>query len=213
MRRALATVGLLVGLAALSLQFALSLPGSFAAGRSVAGAVEYFFSFFTVLTNTCVTLAYAAELTGRPAFFGRAHVRAGLAVAMTIVCIVYAEVLSSLWAPQGLLFVADTGLHYAAPALYLAWWLGFAREGTSRLSDVIVWLLYPLAYLAYALVRGTVVDQYPYPFLDLTVRTAGEVFVACVMLLALFIAISLAAVAIDRRPVARRTKNRTGDST
>ena len=32
-----------------------------------------------------------------------------------------------------------------------------------------VWLGYPLAYLAFALVRGAIVHKYPYPFID-----AGE---------------------------------------
>jgi hypothetical protein len=30
----------------------------------------------------------------------------------------------------------------------------------------LIWLAYPLAYVAYSLIRGHVVDWYPYPFLD-----------------------------------------------
>lgn len=31
---------------------------------------------------------------------------------------------------------------------------------------VLIWLLYPLAYLAYSLIRGAQVGGYPYPFFD-----------------------------------------------
>lgn len=35
-----------------------------------------------------------------------------------------------------------------------------------RWRESLVWTLYPLGYLAYSLVRGPVVDWYPYPFID-----------------------------------------------
>ena len=30
----------------------------------------------------------------------------------------------------------------------------------------LIWLAYPLVYVVYSLIRGHVVDWYPYPFLD-----------------------------------------------
>jgi hypothetical protein len=32
--------------------------------------------------------------------------------------------------------------------------------------DVLLWLIFPLAWLAFTLIRGAVDNWYPYPFLD-----------------------------------------------
>lgn len=198
MGRALALTGLLVGAFGLVLQFTLSLQMSAGVGRSLPASIEFFFAFFTVLTNTAAVLVYAAALRGGPAWFLRPAVRAGVAVAIAVVAITYVTVLAQLWSPTGWLFVADTTLHYGAPALFLIWWVGFARAGTSRLADIPRWLIYPLAYLGFVLARGALIGHYPYPFLDLTTRSAGAVTASALIMLALFVVVSLAAVGIDR---------------
>src|SRR5690242_3095242 len=54
--------GLLVGAAALVLQFALTIPARLEAGDMIFGAVIFYFTFFTILTNLALVLIYAAEL-------------------------------------------------------------------------------------------------------------------------------------------------------
>ncbi len=191
-------LGLMVGIVGLVLQFIVSVQMSFAVGRSLPGAIEFFLSFFTVTTNIAVVLVYAAALGGRSGFFARPTARAGIATAITVVSIVYATILSGLWEPTGLFFVADTTLHYVAPVLYVGWWLWVGRSGTSRLADVPWWLVYPFLYLVFAMVRGAVIGLYPYPFLDLTVKSPAQIAQASAMMLGLFLVIALVVLAADR---------------
>jgi len=196
--RLVAIVGLAAGLAGLALQFSISIPASLETGRGLGGALVWFFSFFTILTNIAAILVYAAALIGTPAWFGRSGVRAGVAVAMAVVGIVYATVLAQLWQPRGLFLIADTTLHYVTPALFTLWWLTVGRNGASRLADIPLWLIYPLAYLGWVLARGAFVTEYPYPFLDLNVKSPYQVAQSSLMMLCLFLVVSLAAVAADR---------------
>lgn len=59
-------------------------------------------------------------------------------------------------------------LHTVTPVLAAVTWLIVDREPV-RWWYAAVWLGYPLAYLAFALIRGAIVHEYPYPFVD-----AGE---------------------------------------
>lgn len=198
MGQALAVAGLVAGLAGLCLQFSITIPASLAAGRSLPGSLVFFFGFFTILTNVAAVLVYAAATFGRPAWFGSARVRAGVTVAIVVVMIVYHLVLAQLWAPQGLALAADTILHTVTPLIYVAWWLVAGRDGSVRLPDIALWLVYPLAYVVFALGRGAIVGEYPYPFLDVTAKGAASVALSSLLILGLFVALGLAAVAADR---------------
>jgi hypothetical protein len=205
MGRSVALAGFLFGLAAVLLQFSLTMPASMAAGRSLAGSLAFFFTFFTILTNILVVLVYAgAAFGGRLAWFAQPRLATGAAVAIAVVGIVYATVLARLWNPQGLHLVANVMLHYIAPPLFLVWWASFGRDGSSRLADVPKWLIYPLVYLGVVLARGAVVHEYPYPFLDPAPNGAASVAIACTAIFALFVVIAAVLVIADRSLAPRR---------
>lgn len=118
--------GAVIGIAALVLQFSITVPASMEAGRSLAGSVVYFFSFFTILTNILVVLVHLNALTGWLPVFGHSSWRAGIGVAIAVVSLVYQVLLADLWKPEGLFYVCDVALHYVTPAIYLIWWLMIA---------------------------------------------------------------------------------------
>lgn len=66
---------------------------------------------------------------------------------------------SGAHAPHNLL------LHTVTPILAAVTWLIVDREPV-RWWYAALWLCYPLAYLAFALIRGAFVHEYPYPFID-----------------------------------------------
>lgn len=198
MRRYLAIAGLVIGISGLAIQFAVSVPAYMAVGRSFPGAVGSILGFFTILTNIGVVLAYAAAHSGRPAFFARPGVRGGLAMAIVVVGIVYHFVLAQLWRPDGAFLVADTILHYVTPPFYLLWWALAGRDGSTRVRHLPYWLIYPFAYLGYALARGSLTGIYAYPFLDLAANGAAAVAISVGIIVALFAAIGLAVILADR---------------
>lgn len=106
--------------------------------------------------------------------------------------------LAGLWAPEAWFKVADVTLHYVTPSLYIIWWLVFQPHGTLQFRDVPLMLAPPLIYLVYAMIRGAIVAEYPYPILE-----AHKLGYPQVALNILFVLIGLAvlgaiAVGIDR---------------
>lgn len=198
MARGLAMLGVVVGLLGLVLQFYLSIPASMTAGRSLFGSIVFFFSFFTILTNIFAVVTHLASLGFGPGFFRSARVRAAAAVSMTVVAIIYDHVLAPLWKPEGLWYLADATLHYATPAIMIAWWLLAGRDGSLRWSDSFRFLAYPVAYLAYALARAPLAGEVPYPFLDYMKEGWAAVAQASVGIAILFLVIGFAAVLTDR---------------
>jgi hypothetical protein len=99
---------------------------------------------------------------GRPS----ANFLGGVTLAILLVGIVYLTLLQGLHVLTGAHRVADVLLHKVSPVATALWWLLFAPRAKLRWSAPFWWLLYPLAYLAYALGRGAIDQKYPYPFLD-----------------------------------------------
>ncbi|TIX52813.1 MAG: hypothetical protein E5V33_27990, partial [Mesorhizobium sp.] len=170
MGRFLQRAGLAVGLIGLVLQACITIPASMEAGRSFLGSVVFLFSFFTILTNIGAVLVHTSLLSPSgyawfPAFAG-SRLRAGVAAAIGLVFIVYATVLARLWQPQGLFLLCDILLHYVTPALFVLWWLVAGADGTTRWREISWWMVYPLAYLAYVLLRAPIAGEVPYPFLS-----------------------------------------------
>jgi hypothetical protein len=204
MARVLAITGLCIGFVALVLQFAITMQASMLAGRSFAGSVVFYLSFFTILTNIGAALVYSAVLTGKPGRFGSPRMRAGVAVAIAVVMIVYATILARLWQPAGLFLLCDVLLHYVTPVLYLAWWLYAGVDGSTRWRDLPWWLVYPLFYLAWVMIRAPFAGEVPYPFLDTTTNGVGSVAISSLSVLGLFLLVSVVVLAADQIVGTRR---------
>jgi hypothetical protein len=151
--------------------------------------------YFTVLTNLGVAAAMTWVACGRPL----SARRAGAAVcAILVVGIVYHAVLAQLWRPEGLAWWADQGLHTAVPVLTAVWWIGWAKKAQLGLRDAATWLIWPLAYLAYAMIRQRVTGFSPYPFLDLQVHRPVTVAGSVLAMVGLFVAVSAMLLVVAR---------------
>jgi hypothetical protein len=171
-----------------------------ATGDSLFGALIFFFSFFTILTNLMAIAVYLSVLTAwRWAGWWRTPwVRGMIGGSILVVMLVYHLLLSHL-VPTDLWFqVADKMLHYVDPIFYVGWWLVFQPHGALRWTDVPKMLLYPFVYLLWAMGRGLVVGSYPYPFLAADTLGYGQVALNCLGVLAVFVLFHLALIGVDR---------------
>jgi hypothetical protein len=161
-----------------------------------------FFSYFTILSNLLVLLVTAsaalAPESASGSWFAGPVVRGGVALYIGVTMGIYATVLRQLWEPQGAQWWADSGLHYAVPTLYLAWWLFAVPHGALRWMHVPRWLLFPAGYLCWVFVRGAWAREYPYPFLDLAARDLPAVLRSCAGVFALFLVLGAVLVVVDR---------------
>jgi hypothetical protein len=71
-------------------------------------------------------------------------------------------------------------------------------KGRLRVADVPRWLVYPVAYLAYILVRGVVTGLYPYPFIDVGALGYAGALRNALVLVAGFVCVGLVLIALDR---------------
>ncbi|MCL1634239.1 Pr6Pr family membrane protein [Luteimonas sp. SX5] len=190
-----------VAVAALMLQYAILMRSTLET-IGLAYATLRFFSYFTVLSNLLVACVAVGALSspgaGFARFFSRPAVKGGVALYIGVTGTIYFLILRHLWQPQGAQWWADTGLHYASPVLYLAWWLLGVRHGMLRWSAILRWLAFPLGYLLWAFLRGAWVHEYPYPFIDVGQLGWATVFRNAVGILAAFVGLGVLLVAVDR---------------
>lgn len=163
--RLLAGLTALVAVLSLVLQFVLLLPPG--GGLEGAGSASLrLLGYFTVLSNIGVAAVCLARASGDADGLAGPGPRAAMALYIGMTGVVYVLVLRTLWHPQGWQWWADSGLHYAVPVLYLLGW-GLGEHGGLHWRQLLLALLVPVAYLAWAMLLGRVTGQYPYPFLDL----------------------------------------------
>ena len=201
-RRAFAFWLVLLAWSSVLLQCYLSLQLATHNGRSVASGIGIFFSYFTVITNLLICLSLTVSLMGPRSTLGnwcsRPDVVAGIGTSIAFVGISYHFLLRNTWNPQGAQLLADVLLHYVVPALYvLYWWFGTSKAAL-RWIHPLFWSIYPAVYLVYALIRGSIVGSYPYPFIDVARVGYERTTFNSLGLLSVFISLGLLLVALDR---------------
>ena len=202
MPRAAAALIALVSWIALAVQFRATL----GLNGSIMETLWILFRYFTVLTNVLVAVVMTGIALGRPRFASPA-VMGFVTLAILLVGVVYMTLLRGMVELSGGALLADVLLHKLVPALVPLFWLLFARRGGLGWRDPLVWSLYPLAYFAYALVRGSFDGRYAYPFIDLAALGPAQVALNAVAIAAAFLIAGLAFVWLDgtlaRRPARR----------
>ena len=192
-----------VGLASLLLQYVLLMELTRDTIGVLVGNVQ-FFSYFTILTNLSIVLVAATAAMGAGGFFARPRVRGAVALYIAVTGLIYVLILRHLWQPQGAAWLADTGLHYVMPVLYLTWWMLAVPHGQLQLRDLLKWLLFPLAYLGWALLVGAMIGLYPYPFVDLGVLGWGRTLLNAAGVLFVFLVLGGVVLTLDGLLARRR---------
>lgn len=196
-------VAALAGWAGLAIQQYLILYSRWSSGASLLGGLISFLSFFTVLTNILVVVVLSYWLAKRESAGKRVFlapvISSGIAVSIVVVSLAYNLLLRHLWTPEGFQFIADELLHDVMPVLFLIFWWRCVPKGSLRVRHIAGWVIYPLVYFAYVLLRGHLLGQYQYPFIDVGSLGYPRVFVNAGGILLGFIVIALAVVGLDNR--------------
>ena len=178
-----------------------------------------FFCFYTILSNLLVVFyelaLFLAYLFGADSLL---HVLTDDTVAMSMAaCIwithlIYHFVLLRDFKRSGGTIADSAGekvgnicVHYVTPLLVLLQWLLWADKSGLTVWSAVVWLLIPLAYFAFAMLRaktgrpiGNTNLLYPYPFLDLPGLGPKQFWLGIGRLLLFFLALGLLLVGIGK---------------
>lgn len=128
-----------------------------------------FFSFFTIQSNilVVVVLLLSAILVSMGKGGKINALRGATTVYILIVGIGFSFLLSGL---ENVALTAvpwdNIVLHYIIPIAVLVDYVIDRPGSRLRFTKSLLWLIYPVAYLVYSLVRGAIVGWYPYPFLN-----------------------------------------------
>ena len=189
---------IVVGLFGIVLQFILMLQT-----RQVAlpESIVRFFSFFTILSNIMVVIFFIGQLLPENRKLKISVVKNEVATAVSMyiitVGVVYQTILRQPIPLQGWPRVADDILHLYIPLLMLLYWIVFIADKKIAATTIPYWLIYPIVYLVYTLIRGHFVHFYPYPFVNVTALGYRKVLLNSALLVIFFLGLSylLAAIA------------------
>ena len=129
-----------------------------------------FFSFFTIESNIFVAvILLICVFTSQGERPGPIFdlVRGASVAYIALVGVVYGVLLSGYQEEvQTTLNWVDTIVHKVIPLVMVIDWLIMPPGRRIEFKRALIWVVYPIVYLAYTLIRGPRVDWWPYPFLN-----------------------------------------------
>ena len=146
-----------------------------------------FFSYFTIESNILAVVTFL--LSAFFLFAGKKNkkldfLRGAATFFMVVTGIVFAVLLSGI---EGIVLTAapwdNIILHYLIPIAIVIDWIVDGPSVKLSYRKALLWLVFPVAYVAYSLIRGPIVNWYPYPFLNPANGGYGQVFVTSVIIM------------------------------
>ncbi len=205
MARWVAAIGALIGLVGLGLQYWLLYADMTSQGVSPLAATWRYFAYFTILTNTFVTLvmARAALKPANNTGLNAPRVELMAVTSILFVCIVYNLLLAARWHPEGWQKVADVIVHQIVPVVFAIYW-ALRPHGALKWKDAAFASIWPAAYAVYGLARGALDGFYPYFFMDPTTTPIPQLAINMLALVASFVIGAFLLIAASRALGARR---------
>jgi hypothetical protein len=191
------TAGCVIAGVALSVYTAVQGPGHFTTGVQRGFNA---FAFFTIQSNLIVggTTLLLALNPDRTSTVFRVSRLIGL-VAITVTGLVYHVALASVLDLDGLHQLGNQLVHTVVPLLAVVGWLMFGPRDLTSPRIARLSLVFPVLWLAFTLIRGSVIHWYPYPFIDVTKIGYGKAVLNCVWVSLLLLGLAAGATVIDGR--------------
>lgn len=206
MRRTLEIIGFCLGCFAVITQLVLMIQNRQA---DMVETIVRFFSFFTILTNSLVTLFFGikcfkgSKLTST--FWHTNETLTAITTFIFIVGLVYQVVLRSIWEPTGMQLLVDELLHTIIPLFVLVYWWLNATATRINFKETAIWLLYPVIYTLLVITRGHFSGYYPYPFFNATELGIAKVIVNIGIILLLVLVVMSLLIGINNKRIRNHT--------
>ncbi len=141
--------------------------------------------FFTILTNFIVSyILIMAAIRGHWRSFS---LLTGATVWIWLVGVIYHVALAADHNPAGMAAITNHIHHTLVPFGTFIIWLLAKPRAFIKTSAPFVWLIYPLLYTAYMLIRGQIDGIYPYHFSDPTLAGWKGFFISQAVLTLVFL--------------------------
>lgn len=194
--------------AALVVWFSLALQFSMSLGfqnNDYFATIKLFLSFFTITTNIIVAICFTSlsflKSGQSENLFAKASTLTAITVYIVVVGLIYNVMLRGLATPVGWARVTNELLHLVNPLVFLFFWIFFVKKSTLQYKEAITWLAYPLLYVVFIVVRGYLINKYPYPFIDVVQLGYPKAILNAIVILLIFWLLSLLFVFIGKKTV------------
>jgi len=158
----------------------------------IGNSVTNFFSFFTIQSNIIGVVAVTTAALAGPAArrsVWLSQLRGAATLYMGITGMIFSLLLSGADVQTPIPWV-NSVLHYVFPLFIVIDWLVDRSVRPLSFRQGLIFLAYPVAYGSFCLIRGPIVDWYPYPFLD--PRVHGYLYVTVMMIFVAMVGLALA---------------------
>ena len=149
------------------------------------------FRYYTLQSNLIVGIYFASYLVGKwnkvelfSRFIG------GVVIYVTVTFIVFALFIQPTYHPTGWNAVANILLHYLSPVLTILFISLYRKEYFFKRNDVVNWIIYPVLYLVFLVIYGSITNDYLYPFFQVENVGVIGLVIAIVLLVIFFIFLS-----------------------
>lgn len=161
-------------------------------------------TYFTIWSNVIVAVVVTV-LVVRPALFARADrvgwvwrvLRLDTLLMIIVTGLIFNLILAKEESLSGWPLVSNNFVHIITPILTTLVWLIAGPRGLISWSVIGGALVIPVVYVAWALIRGAVINAYPYPFLNVAENGYAYVISYVGGLIVLAVVLALVLWAID----------------
>lgn len=167
--------------------------------RSLLDTLVWFWTYLTHLVTVCLALIYLAGVTDWRAldWFRRPSVQTGALAYILVVAVYYVVMIEPAYPGVGISAVATWLLHKIGPAVFLIWWAYTVPHGQLKYRQVGLMILPAIPYAAWVLIRGAIVNDYPYAIFDPANGGYGSVALGLALVVLAMVAVAVLFVFID----------------
>lgn len=130
------------------------------------------FKYYTVQTNIMVSiwLILAIVWYKKPASLKKIMglLKGALTLYITTTFVFFAILLQIFYQPTGFAAFSNIVLHYAVPIAFIVDWALTETDLRYKWIYLPYWTIYPVCYLLFSFIHGTITGDYIYPFLDIS---------------------------------------------
>ncbi|WP_278264001.1 Pr6Pr family membrane protein [Nocardia sp. AG03] len=175
------------------------------------GSAEFslanYLSYFTIESNILGVIALLVGGLLAPGGRGWQVFRGAATLYMLITMVVYAVLLARIDVMLNDKWINDV-MHRYLPLVLVLDWILVAAPHRLRPSPALVgqWLIFPLLFGVYSLIRGPIVDWYPYPFIDPRGQGYLSMAIGLVVLTLVFAVLAVAMASLGDLPARWRDR-------
>lgn len=130
------------------------------------------FRYYTMQTNFMVSIWFTLAIVwhNKPESLEKitGPLKGAFTLYITTTFVFFAILLQGLYRPTGWAAFSNIILHYLTPIAFIVDWVLTETNKRYKWNYLPYWTLYPIGYLLFSLIHGSITGDYLYPFLNVS---------------------------------------------